>query len=157
MTVDSTCAPATRVRRMSTRWIGPKSLSTSTVNLFASHDVLELTAIFHRFSIADKEDESFLLVSTPYNDGPRDVDAGKTMTFVVYVDARPDPVVDWFKDGQLEPIATSAKYVVHRSWGKTYLKIRDTSIADNGVYRLLATSGQLRKSVNFTLVVDDGL
>ncbi|XP_032794862.2 uncharacterized protein LOC116931389 isoform X3 [Daphnia magna] len=107
-------------------------------------------------NIHHKEDESFLLVSTPYNDGPRDVDAGKTMTFVVYVDARPDPVVDWFKDGQLEPIATSAKYVVHRSWGKTYLKIRDTSIADNGVYRLLATSGQLRKSVNFTLVVDDG-
>lgn len=107
--------------------------------------------------LSDKEDESFLLVSTPYNDGPRDVDTGKTTTFVVYVDARPDPVIDWFKDGQLEPIVTSSKYVVHRSWGKTYLKIRDASIADNGIYRLVATSGKQRKSVNFTLVVDEGI
>jgi hypothetical protein len=103
----------------------------------------------------DKEDESFLLVSTPYNDGPRDVEAGETATFVVYVDARPDPAVDWYKDSEAEPITPSSKYVVHRSWGKTYLKIRDATVADNGVYRLVATSGKQRKSVNFTLVVDE--
>nr|CAH0098421.1 unnamed protein product [Daphnia galeata] len=106
-------------------------------------------------NIHHKEDESFLLVSTPYNDGPRDVEAGKTTTFVVYVDARPDPTVEWYKDNQVEPITPSSKYVVHRSWGKTYLKIRETSVADNGVYRLVAISGKQRKSLNFTLVVDE--
>ena len=95
------------------------------------------------------------MVSTPYNDGPRDVEAGKTTTFVVYVDARPDPTVEWYKDNQVEPITPSSKYVVHRSWGKTYLKIRETSVADNGVYRLVAISGKQRKSLNFTLVVDE--
>ena len=107
------------------------------------------------FFLTDKEDESFLLVSTPYNDGPRDVEAGKTTTFVVYVDARPDPTVEWYKDNQVEPITPSSKYVVHRSCGKTYLKIRETSVADNGVYRLVAISGKQRKSLNFTLVVDE--
>lgn len=103
----------------------------------------------------DKEDESYLLVSTPFNDGPRDVESGKSATFVVYIDARPDPEVNWYKDNDPEPINTTSKFVVHRSWGKTYLKIRDASTADNGVYRLFATSGKMRKSVNFTLVVEE--
>ncbi len=95
------------------------------------------------------------MVSTPFNDGPRDVESGKSATFVVYIDARPDPEVNWYKDNDPEPINTTSKFVVHRSWGKTYLKIRDASTADNGVYRLFATSGKLRKSVNFTLVVEE--
>lgn len=95
------------------------------------------------------------MVSTPFNDGPREVESGKTVTFVVYVDARPDPVVNWYRGNELEPINTTSKFVVHRSWGKTYLKIRDTSIADNGIYRLVAFAGNQKKSVNFTLVVEE--
>ncbi|XP_046463212.1 hemicentin-1-like isoform X2 [Daphnia pulex] len=135
------------------------TLDDSGLYMCASHQssketsTMEWAEVF--VNIHHKEDESFLLVSTPYNDGPRDVEAGKTATFVVYVDARPDPAVDWYKDNEAEPIRPSSKYVVHRSWGKTYLKIRDATVADNGVYRLVATSGKQRKSVNFTLVVDE--
>lgn len=98
------------------------------------------------------------MISTPYNDGPREIESGKTVTFVVYVDSRPDPIVNWYRDDKLdEPINTTSKYVVHRSWGKTYLKIRDTSVADNGVYRLVAMAGNQRKSLNFTLQVQESI
>ena len=154
MTAASTCALAINIRTKSTRWTGPKSLSTFTVIILHIFIFIWIN-LRHLILKIDKEDEKYLLVSTPYNDGPRDVQSGKSATFVVYVDARPDPEVNWYKDGDPETINTTSKFVVHRSWGKTYLKIRDATVADSGVYRLVATSGNVRRSVNFTLIVEE--
>ena len=156
-TLATTCAPVCRALTSPIRWIGPKSLSTFTVIILILERRNNLILILPKQQsfCLDLDEESYLRVTTPYNDGPREVEAGKSATFVVYIDARPDPIVNWYRDGQLEPINTTSKYVVHRSWGKTYLKIRDASIEDNGVYRLVAISGKERRSVNFSLVVED--
>lgn len=106
--------------------------------------------------MTDHDNETYLLLTTPYNDGPREVDAGKSATFVVYFDGKPDPTVDWYREADETPIEASSKYVVHRSWGKTYLKVRDATASDNGVYRLVATTPYHRKDVNFTLLVSEG-
>lgn len=96
------------------------------------------------------------MVTTPYNEGRREVEAGRTAALVAYFDAKPDPVIKWFKGNSTETLNTTSKYIVHRSWGKTYLKIRESTVADSGLYRLVISAANHTKVTIFNLQIKQG-
>lgn len=102
------------------------------------------------------EYDTYVIVTTPYNEGRREVESGRTASLVAYFDAKPDPLIEWFKGNSTDPLNTTSKYIVHRSWGKTYLKIRESTVADSGSYKLILTAGNHTKVTNFTLQIKNG-
>ncbi|XP_077296632.1 vascular endothelial growth factor receptor 1-like [Arctopsyche grandis] len=81
---------------------------------------------------------------------------GKIAKMIVKIDAYPTPEIFW-TNNQNKPIATdshSGKYSVNISDYTTALHIRNITLEDRGVYRVVGNSINITKTLNFTLTVE---
>lgn len=77
---------------------------------------------------------------------------GTSFTFIVKVDAYPQPVhYEWFHDET--EIVNDTKHSVFFSQKEAMFKIPNVNIRDNGIYMLRATNSKLEETLNFTLNV----
>ena len=64
------------------------------------------------------------------------MDAGQSVVWVVQIDAYPDPLVTWSKDGDEDVIRQQSKFSVENSSQRSQLQIADVKLEDAGVYQV---------------------
>ena len=67
---------------------------------------------------------------------PLQLNAGESAVWVINVDAYPDPVISWAKDGDEDIIRQQSKFSVDSSRTRTVLRISDIELGDTGVYQV---------------------
>ena len=82
-----------------------------------------------------------------------EVNPRELVTWVIDIDAYPDPVIAWSKDGDENIIRQHSKYTVENGRTRTILTITDLELTDTGVYQIKVSAGDVIRTLNYTLRV----
>ena len=71
------------------------------------------------------------------------LDAGESVSWVIKIDAYPEPEIVWSKDGNEDVIRQQSKFNVKSSRERTELKMDGLELEDTGVYQVHLQSNRI--------------
>lgn len=99
-----------------------------------------------------EKDAAYVNLSGPPLD-QFEMNSGESITWKIEIDAYPDPVITWSKDGNEDIIKQHSKYTVESDRKRTVLDIRDLKLRDTGVYQVEVVAKDIIRTLNYTLRV----
>ena len=82
-----------------------------------------------------------------------ELNAGESVTWVIEIDAYPEPRITWSKDGNENVIKMQSKYQVESDRKKTVLHIKDLELRDTGIYQVEVVAKDQIRTLNYSLKV----
>ena len=79
--------------------------------------------------------------------------AGESVTWVIHIDAYPEPVITWSKDGDQDIIKELSKYKLESDPTKTVLQIDHLELEDTGIYQVEVVAKDQIRTLNYSLKV----
>lgn len=82
-----------------------------------------------------------------------DMKPGESMVWKIDIEAYPDPLITWSKDGDEDIIKQHSKFNVMSDRKKTVLEIKGLEMEDSGVYQVEVIAKDIIRTLNYTLRV----